>query len=106
MDDNGYDDGNFELIASTELIVQRDSGPFMAVTKHFAVDSASNENAELLLDPLPALRRRFPEIDTDFKLTVLRTNAEVPRLGPHRAIWQATIDAEAKQVDATVKRVV
>ena len=105
MDDNGYDDGGFDLITDTELIVERDSGPFMGITKQFTVDSDSALNTKLLLDPMEVLTRRFPEIGDDFKLSVLRTNAHVPRKGPHRAIWSLTIVPEEKRVDATVYRV-
>lgn len=106
MDDNGYDDdGDYELISDSETIVQRDAGPYVAVHKRFVVNSDSALNTKLLLDPMDVLTDKFSEIRPNFRLTVTRTNAHIPRKGPHRAIWELTIIAEAKQVDAKVTRV-
>jgi hypothetical protein len=112
MDDNGYDDGigyddgEYVEIASTVITVDREDAPYVAVHKQFSVLSDSNENERLLLDPLDGLRARYPnEIGPNYTVSLLRPNAHVKRKGPHRAIWQLTISAEEKRVDATVTRV-
>jgi hypothetical protein len=106
MDDNGYDDGDFQEIASTVITVDREDAPYVVVHKQFSVLSDSRENARLLLDPLDGLRARYPnEIGANFTVALLRPNAHISRKGPHRAIWQLTISAEEKRVDATVTRV-
>jgi hypothetical protein len=106
-DDNGYDDdGNFEMIVETEVVVPRMGADFVGITKQFKLDSASAENAQLLLDPMEVLVRRFPgEIRPDYTLSVTRVNAEVTRKGPHRAIWSLLIVPEEGRVEASVYRV-